>query len=209
MDDSLLSYVHIPPGAHRVQGPSSASAAYRARLASFPPAGEGAGGGAKGAIRGAGKGKDAERGSGTGAGSGSAGPGGFLANSMSDMFLSSILPSSIPSRPDPASATGSHSASASSHPFSNAPQHRLSLGSGPNTPSRPRPLTTQREPLSLQAMTTTFRRFVARCGPVFWALDRVEEVVYWRKPVWTLAWIVGWGFLCRWWPYMCSGTFAR
>lgn len=37
-------------------------------------------------------------------------------------------------------------------------------------------------------------------GPVFWVQDRVEEVLYWRKPKWTWAWIMIWTFICTVFP---------
>jgi hypothetical protein len=33
-------------------------------------------------------------------------------------------------------------------------------------------------------------------GPIFWLQDRVEEVLFWKKPVWTWAWLCTWTFLC-------------
>jgi hypothetical protein len=57
-------------------------------------------------------------------------------------------------------------------------------------------LSSQREGLTLNNMTNNFRRFVSRAGFIFWLMDRVEEVMFWRKPVWTWAWIICWGFIC-------------
>lgn len=33
-------------------------------------------------------------------------------------------------------------------------------------------------------------------GPVFWVQDRIEEVLFWRKPTWTYAYILAWCFVC-------------
>jgi hypothetical protein len=46
-------------------------------------------------------------------------------------------------------------------------------------------------------MSNNFRRFVTKVGPVFWMQDRVEEVLFWRKPVWTWGWIMVWGCICE------------
>lgn len=142
---------------------------YRSRLASFPPPSfQGSQGKAPqdAAVSGQPAAKDDKTGSGhfTAA---------SLSNGVADMFLSSILPSSIP-KTAPSGQKSSRSSS-----------------------SRSRPLTSQREPLALPAMTNNFRRFVARCGPVFWLQDRVEEVLFWKKPVWTWAYLLGWGFICE------------
>jgi hypothetical protein len=61
----------------------------------------------------------------------------------------------------------------------------------------PVPLLTTREPLSISTTTINFKRFVAKSGPAFWFLDRVEEVVMWRKG-WkvTGVWMAGYAFLC-------------
>jgi len=29
--------------------------------------------------------------------------------------------------------------------------------------------------------------------------DRIEEVLFWRKPIWTYAYMLAWGFICM--PY--------
>ncbi|KAG8905234.1 hypothetical protein FRB99_000401 [Tulasnella sp. 403] len=58
-------------------------------------------------------------------------------------------------------------------------------------------LASARDPLSLPIMTANFRRFIGKCGPVFWLQDRVEEVVMWRKgTAYTGAWIAAYVFLC-------------
>ncbi|KIM71444.1 hypothetical protein PILCRDRAFT_17074 [Piloderma croceum F 1598] len=61
----------------------------------------------------------------------------------------------------------------------------------------PVPLLTTRELLSITTTTINFKRFVAKSGPAFWFLDRVEEVVMWRKG-WkvTGVWMAGYAFLC-------------
>lgn len=63
--------------------------------------------------------------------------------------------------------------------------------------AKPRELSTVREGLRLDVMSNNFRRFVTKVGPVFWMQDRVEEVLFWRKPVWTWAWILAWGCICE------------
>jgi hypothetical protein len=35
-----------------------------------------------------------------------------------------------------------------------------------------------------------------KVGPVFWMQDRIEEVLFWRKPTWTYAYMLAWGFIC-------------
>jgi hypothetical protein len=172
MEDSMLSYIHVPQAAQRIPGPTPSS--YAARIASFPPTATAAA---------AGTAKDATAAninqSATQKGKATVKDGSYLSNSVSDLLLSSILPSSIPNKaPQPAT-------------------HQTAGGSRKITFDKPRPLTSQREPLSLQLMTNNFRRFVARIGPVFWVQDRIEEIMYWRKPVWTLTWIVGWGLICE------------
>jgi hypothetical protein len=54
-----------------------------------------------------------------------------------------------------------------------------------------------KDPLSLPTTTTNFRRFVGKCGPVFWFQDRVEEIFTWKKG-WkvTTAWMAAYSFLC-------------
>ncbi|KIR70363.1 hypothetical protein CNBG_9658 [Cryptococcus deuterogattii R265] len=93
-----------------------------------------------------------------------------LSSNVSDMLLSSLLPPNLPKLPS-GGARGID-------------------GGGP------RQLTTQREALSVPLLSNNFRRFVTRVGPVFWLQDRIEEVLYWRKPVWTWAWILTWVFIC-------------
>ncbi|KIR57648.1 hypothetical protein I314_06543 [Cryptococcus bacillisporus CA1873] len=93
-----------------------------------------------------------------------------LSSNVSDMLLSSLLPPNLPKLPSGGV--------------------RGIDGGGP------RQLTTQREALSVPLLSNNFRRFVTRVGPVFWLQDRIEEVLYWRKPVWTWAWILTWAFIC-------------
>ncbi|KAF9506877.1 hypothetical protein BS47DRAFT_1352363 [Hydnum rufescens UP504] len=38
-----------------------------------------------------------------------------------------------------------------------------------------------RDPLALQLTTANFRRFSSRAGPILWVVERVEEVLLWRK----------------------------
>lgn len=149
-------------------GDAGKSSIYRSRLASFPP---------PSSIQGGSQGKSPQDAAAIAAQGGSKEdkPSHFsaasLSNGVADMFLSSILPSSIPKT---APTAGKRTSS-----------------------TRSWPLTSQREPLALPAMTNNFRRFVARCGPVFWLQDRVEEVLFWKKPVWTWAYLLGWGFVCE------------
>ncbi|KAG9308876.1 hypothetical protein JVU11DRAFT_11336 [Chiua virens] len=46
-------------------------------------------------------------------------------------------------------------------------------------------------------MTTNFRRFVSKVGPVFWLQDRIEEIILWKKG-WkrTTVFLALYGFLC-------------
>lgn len=69
--------------------------------------------------------------------------------------------------------------------------------SPPKNPRKTSNLTSSMVPLSLPTTTANFRRFAAKCGPVFWFQDRVEEVVLWRKG-WkvTTAWMCAYAFIC-------------
>lgn len=59
------------------------------------------------------------------------------------------------------------------------------------------PMLSTREPLSLQATTVNFRRFVSRSGAIFWLQDRIEEVLMWRKGgKVTLTWMAIYAFFC-------------
>ena len=184
----MLAYTHIPTAAFRVPDPKLVTSidshndtidafdtgeknTFRSRLASFPPnnvnsAGRRGTGGLAGALGTTGGIKES-----TGmTGGGGGGLGSALSSGVTDMFISHLLPSALPSK-----AT---------------PQAPLPL------PGKIRALSSQRESLSLPGMTNSFRRFVARCGTIFWVEDRVEEVLYWRKPVWTWAWMLLWSFIC-------------
>jgi hypothetical protein len=187
----MLAYTHIPTAAFRVPDPklvtstdthepvdslsTGEKSTFRSRLASFPPnnvasAGQGGkrGTGLAGTLGTTGGIKDS-----TGVTGGSGGAGGIgsaLSSGVTDMFISHLLPSALPSKATPQAPL---------------PQ-----------PGKIRALSSQRESLSLPGMTNSFRRFVARCGTIFWVEDRVEEVLYWRKPVWTWAWMLLWSFIC-------------
>ena len=71
----------------------------------------------------------------------------------------------------------------------------------PNTSPSPRgssgALLSTRDSLALQLLTNNFRRFVSRVGSLFWIIDRVEEIIMWRKG-WThtVPWILGYGLIC-------------
>lgn len=160
------AHQHIFPGSDTVVDSNGRkSSISRSRLASFPPPSLSASKPQDGSSSSTGKDKEAS--------TKSALPSSFtgtLSGGVTDILLSSILPSSIPK-----------AAPSSSQPTSRTKQVR--------------PLTSQREPLSLPAMTNNFRRFVARCGIVFWLQDRVEETLFWKKPVWTWAWFLVWGFI--------------
>nr|XP_018265564.1 uncharacterized protein I303_01934 [Kwoniella dejecticola CBS 10117]OBR87722.1 hypothetical protein I303_01934 [Kwoniella dejecticola CBS 10117] len=99
-----------------------------------------------------------------------------LSTNVSDLLLSTLLPANLPKLPP--SAIGPSSAK---------------KGAGINMP---RELSTQREGLSLPLVSNNFRRFMTRVGPIFWLQDRIEEVLFWRKPIWTWAWMMLWTFIC-------------
>ena len=81
------------------------------------------------------------------------------------------------------------------------------------SPQHPRP------PLP-PIITSKFRRFVAKVGPVFWIQERIEGVVL-RKKGWkrTTVFLATYGFLCACtsfrsvlvarWMYPCKGYFPR
>lgn len=181
--DFLLAFAQIPPSAIRIPPPSAdddqSSAGnpnlnvqdshaqdtkLRSRLASFPP---------PPTVVAANNGKKTAPRDGTGSlPSASSFTAGALSGGVADMFLSSILPSSIPNKSAP---TSTH----------------------PGAPGKIRMLSSQREGLSLPNMTNNFRRFVARVGFIFWTMDRIEEVMFWRKPLWTWAWIMCWTLICE------------
>ncbi|KAJ9097589.1 hypothetical protein QFC21_004623 [Naganishia friedmannii] len=179
--DFLLAFAHIPPSAIRIPPPSSTDDSstgnpnpdvqdshaqdtrLRSRLASFPP---------PPAVLAANNSKKTlQRDVGSNSlPTASSFTAGALSGGVADMFLSSILPSSLPNK---STSTNTH----------------------PGAPGRIRMLSSQREGLTLNNMTNNFRRFVSRAGFIFWLMDRVEEVMFWRKPVWTWAWIICWGFI--------------
>ncbi|KAF8994734.1 integral peroxisomal membrane peroxin-domain-containing protein [Cyathus striatus] len=71
-------------------------------------------------------------------------------------------------------------------------------------------LLSNRDPLSLPIMTSNFKRFVAKVGPVFWLQDRVEEVLFWRRG-WRLlgfGWLVM-RFCVRGFVLLLYGYFPR
>lgn len=93
-----------------------------------------------------------------------------ISTNVSDLLLSSLLPTNLP---------------------------KLSQATARNDgPGRPRELSTQREQLSLPLVSNNFRRFVTKVGPLFWVQDRIEEILFWRKPIWTWAWIMTWTLTC-------------
>lgn len=181
--DFLLAFAQIPPSAIRIPPPSAdddqsstgnpnldvqdshaQDTKHRSRLASFPP---------PPTVVAANNGKKSGPRDGTGSvPSASSFTAGALSGGVADMFLSSILPSSIPNKSVP---TSTH----------------------PGAPGKIRMLSSQREGLSLPNMTNNFRRFVARVGFIFWTMDRVEEVMFWRKPLWTWTWIMCWTMICQ------------
>jgi len=72
----------------------------------------------------------------------------------------------------------------------------------PNQPRKTtqgqQPLLSAKDPLSIPITTMNFRRFISRCGPIFWLQDRVEEILFWRKGwQYTSAWMAGYAFLCE------------
>ncbi|KAL4081033.1 integral peroxisomal membrane peroxin-domain-containing protein [Scleroderma citrinum] len=147
-----------------------------------------------------------------------------LASSLQDTLSHSVRPADkiLTSFPDSSSAADWHvHLSAASSPTKTAlsviPQLLLSssiptsaASIAPNAPSvfgitsTPKAAQTThvflstRDPLSLPIMTTNFRRFVAKVGPLFWLQDRIEEVILWKKG-WkrTAVWLAAYGFICR------------
>ncbi|WVF69896.1 hypothetical protein IAT40_004679 [Kwoniella sp. CBS 6097] len=98
-----------------------------------------------------------------------------LSTNVSDLLLSSLLPPNLPKLPPSAASSG----------YGDRRGH-----------GAPRELSSQREGLSLPLVSNNFRRFVTRVGPIFWLQDRLEEVLFWRKPLWTWAWMMTWAFIC-------------
>ncbi|KIJ59664.1 hypothetical protein HYDPIDRAFT_33002 [Hydnomerulius pinastri MD-312] len=99
-----------------------------------------------------------------------------------------LLSSSLPTSASTPSATPS---------TSTTPSATTTFTSTTNPRAPPHSLLSTRDPLSLPIMTSNFRRFVAKIGPVFWLQDRVEEVILWKKG-WrrTTVWLAVYGFLC-------------
>lgn len=181
----ILAYTQIPETAVRISPPdvnSPTSATFPTiadrpvppreplRLASFPPKSINAENGlnSNGERVSTYQGTNAKD---LGIGSSGGGISGALSSGVTEMFMSHLLPSTLPAK------------ATSSAPLP--------------APGRVKDLSSQREPLSLPAMTNNFRRFVARCGVLFWFQDRVEEVLYWRKPAWTYAYMLTWCFICE------------
>ncbi|EIW68836.1 hypothetical protein M231_03663 [Tremella mesenterica] len=95
-------------------------------------------------------------------------PTGSISANVSDLVLSSLLPPNLPKLPPTSSKS---------------------------EPGRVKELSSQRESLSVPLLSYNFRRFVTRVGPLFWLQDRVEEVLFWRKPIWTWGWLMLWTFV--------------
>ncbi|KAI6151326.1 hypothetical protein EDD17DRAFT_1148400 [Pisolithus thermaeus] len=97
------------------------------------------------------------------------------------LLLSSSLPAAA------ASAAASASSSTGLSLFTSSPR------SGQSSQT----LLSTRDPLSFPIVTSNFRRFVARVGPVFWLQDRIEEIILWKKG-WkrTVVWLAAYGFIC-------------
>ncbi|CAL1712678.1 unnamed protein product [Somion occarium] len=74
---------------------------------------------------------------------------------------------------------------------SNVPASLQSVGKG-----APRLLTT-RDPLSIPITTVNFRRFVSKMGPGVWLIDRMEEIIMWKKGwEYTTVFIAAYAFFC-------------
>ncbi|KDE05501.1 hypothetical protein MVLG_04095 [Microbotryum lychnidis-dioicae p1A1 Lamole] len=58
------------------------------------------------------------------------------------------------------------------------------------------PTQDSKEPLSLQATSHNFRRFVQKSGPIFVAQDAVEALLKWEDPPTTLFFAAAWGLIC-------------
>ncbi|SCV74502.1 BQ2448_7531 [Microbotryum intermedium] len=63
------------------------------------------------------------------------------------------------------------------------------------------PTQDSKEPLSLQATSNNFRRFVQKSGPIFVAQDAAEALLKWEDQPTTLFFAVAWGFIC-YYPYL-------
>ncbi|GAA5856594.1 hypothetical protein JCM5353_008526 [Sporobolomyces roseus] len=102
------------------------------------------------------------------------------------------------------------SSSSSSPPSPEKPSSKFSIGLGSledvllksviSTSLGPQPtVQSGKEPLSLQATSVNFRRFVQKSGPVFVAQDAAESLFRWENPPKTIFFAVAWAFLC-WYP---------
>lgn len=74
----------------------------------------------------------------------------------------------------------------------------LPTDKGESSPRGPtHALLSTRDPLSIPITTTNFRKFVGKVGFIFWTMDRVEEIIMWRKGwKYTSSWIVLFAALC-------------
>ncbi|GAA5921172.1 hypothetical protein JCM1841_001184 [Sporobolomyces salmonicolor] len=105
-----------------------------------------------------------------------------------------------------APATPEKGTSSGSSPSSSFPSLRLAsldelliktvLNAGPTTT-----VAGGKEPLSLQATSVNFRRFVQKSGPIFVAQDAAEAVLRWEDPTKTVFFAGAWAFLC-WCPQL-------
>ncbi|SCZ98107.1 BZ3500_MvSof-1268-A1-R1_Chr7-3g09706 [Microbotryum saponariae] len=69
------------------------------------------------------------------------------------------------------------------------------------------PTQDSKEPLSLQATSNNFRRFVQKSGPIFVAQDAAEALLKWEDPPTTLFFAAAWGLICTsrtWFVCMCN-----
>ncbi|KAJ9112638.1 hypothetical protein QFC19_000658 [Naganishia cerealis] len=160
--DFLLAFAQIPPSAIRIPPPSATDDSsstgnpnpdvqdshaqdtrLRSRLASFPPPSS--------VLAANNSRKPPQRDVGSNSLPGTSSfTAGALSGGVADMFLSSILPSSLPNK-------------------------STTVNTHPGAPGKTRMLSSQREGLTLPNMTNNFRRFVSRAGFIFWLMDRVEE----------------------------------
>ncbi|KAG8936400.1 hypothetical protein FRC02_002624 [Tulasnella sp. 418] len=66
-----------------------------------------------------------------------------------------------------------------------------------STQRRNAQLLSAKDPLSIPITSANFRRFIAKCGFVFWLQDRGEEIIMWRRGwKYTSAWMAVYAFLC-------------
>ncbi|SGY11519.1 BQ5605_C026g10114 [Microbotryum silenes-dioicae] len=66
------------------------------------------------------------------------------------------------------------------------------------------PTQDSKEPLSLQATSNNFRRFVQKSGPIFVAQDAVEALLKWEDPPTTLFFAAAWGLICTFRTWVCN-----